>query len=310
MSTPEAQRELPEGAQEAPAATQDGDQGEAQRGTGVTVQRVPWSVLGPEFAAVWGRADPGNPQPEHVEIIGMNGSGKTYLLMKLLQDRMKVRNSHIVLIVTKRSDKVFGKLGWPIVREVREVFKYRVCIFWPQTNLIGRARKAYHEVRVRELLSRLWQPDSNRVVAFDEIAYVESLSPEVKELVSMYWRESRSNGITVVAMKQRPQGVQRDMHSETYWTFAFAPKDHADAERFAELFGSKRDWLPVFAQMDPDKHEFLVRHTRSGRAFISWVDEPIRPALPRDNKRSTLASLGGRSSSRPAPELDRQAKQA
>jgi len=43
-----------------------------------------------------------------------------------------------------------------------------------------------------ELLSRLWVKDAWVVIAFDEIAYIESLSPEVKDLVSMYWREGRS----------------------------------------------------------------------------------------------------------------------
>lgn len=255
------------------------------------IERVPWSVLGPEFAAVWGRANPKNPEPEHVEIIGMNGSGKTYLLLKMLQDRMRVRNSHIILVVTKRSDKVFLLLGWPVVREIRELRKYRQCIYWPQTNLIGRQRKAFHEVRIREFLSRYWQPESNRVIAFDEIAYIESLSPEVKELVAMYWREGRSNGITVVAMKQRPQGVQRDMSSETWWTFAFVPKDHADAERFAELFGARKEWLPVFEQMNPDNHEFLVRHTRTRQAYISWVDEALRPIQPPDNNEGSIAYI-------------------
>lgn len=264
------------------------------RGQGVSVEKVPWSRLGPEFASVWGRADPANPEPEHVEIIGMSGSGKTYLLMKLLQDRMRVRNSHMTLVVTKRSDRVFAKLGWPIVRELRDVKKYRQCIYWPQTNLIGAQRRAFHEARIREFLTVFWTPESNRVVAFDEIAYIESLSPEVRELVQMWLREGRSNGLTVVLMKQRPQGVQRDMHSETQWTFAFVPKDHADAERFAELFGSKRDWLPVFDSMNPDMHEFLVKHTRTRVAYISWIDEPLRPIRPPDNQRGTIALLGRR----------------
>lgn len=257
----------------------------------VTVERVPWSVLGPEFATIWGRADPANPEPEHVEIIGMSGSGKTYLLCKILQERMLVRNSYITLVVTKRADKVFAKLGWPIVRDLRDIRKYRQCIYWPQTNLIGTARRAYHEVRIREFLSRYWQPESNRVVAFDEIAYIESLSPAVKDLLQMWLREGRSNGLTVVMMKQRPQGVQRDMHSETQWTFAFVPKDRSDAERFAELFGAKRDWLPVFDQMNPDNHEFLVRHTRSRAAYVSWVDEPLRAIAPPDNQRGGISLL-------------------
>lgn len=254
----------------------------------IEIERIPWSVLGPEFAMVWGRADPANPEPEHAEIIGMNGSGKTYLLMKILQERMLVRNSHIILVVTKQADRVFAKLGWPIVHDLRELRKYRQCIYWPRTNLIGRQRRAFHEARIRELLTRLWVPESNRVIAFDEIAYIESLSPDVKDLIAMYWREGRSNGLTVVAMKQRPQGVQRDMSSETWWTFAFVPKDRADAERFAELFGNKKDWLPVFDSMNPDNHEFLVRHTRSRQAYISWVDEPLKPIPPPDNRQSGI----------------------
>lgn len=261
---------------------------------GVQVEKVPWSVLGPEFASVWGRADPANPEPEHVEIIGMSGSGKTHLLMKLLQDRMLVRNSHMILVVTKRSDKVFARLGWPIVRELRDIRKYRQCIYWPQTNLLGAQRKAFHETRIREFLTRFWVPESNRVVAFDEIAYIESLSPDVRDLIQMWLREGRSNGITVVLMKQRPQGVQRDMHSETQWTFAFVPKDRNDAERFAELFGSKRDWLPVFDQMNPDNHEFLVKHTRTRTAYVSWIDEPLKPIVPPDNQRGTIALLSNR----------------
>jgi nucleoside-triphosphatase THEP1 len=246
------------------------------------VERVPWSVLGPDFATVWGRADPADPQPEHMEIVGMNGSGKTYLLAKVLQDRMIVRNSAEVLVCTKEADKTILRLGWPIVDTWEDVRKNRQCIYWPRTTLKGLQRKEYHRQKIQELLDKLWIPDSNTVVAFDEIAYAESLSPDMRATIEMYWREGRSEGITVVGMKQRPQGANRHMSSETWWTAAFVPKDHSDAERFAELFGSKKIWLPVFEQMDPDKHEFLIRHTRSREAYISWIDTPLVPVKPRD----------------------------
>lgn len=256
------------------------------------VEKLPWSELGPEFVLIWGRADENDPQPEHMEIIGMNGSGKTYFLMKILQERMLVRNTRIVLVVTKQSDKVFQKLGWPIVRKARDLRRYRQCIYWPMTDKLGTERKAFHEQLMYDFLSSEWKEDAYLVVAFDEIAYIESLSPRVKDLVAMYWREGRSMQITVVAMKQRPQGVQRDMSSETWWTVAFVPKDEADAERFAELFGPRREWLPVFRQMDPDNHEFLIRHTRSRDAFISWVDEPLEPVAPPDqNDRGPAARM-------------------
>ena len=151
--------------------------------------------------------------------------------------------------------------------------------------------REFHDQRIQQLLNKLWQPGANTIVAFDEVGYVESLSGDMRALVQMYWREARSVGITVVAMKQRPQGALRDMHSETYWTAAFAPKDRSDAERFAELFGHRRDWLPVFDSLDPDLHEFILRHSRSREAYISWVDTPL---TPQKIKRKGLASIVGR----------------
>lgn len=255
------------------------------------IERVPWSVLGPEFVTVWGRADPKNPQPEDVEIIGMKGSGKTRFMLTILQERMIVRNTPEILIVTKQQDEIFSRLGWPVIHDVKQYRKYRQYIFWPYTKKLGSERKAYIEIQVRELLERLWVPNSNTVVAFDEIAFAESLSPEMRDLIGMYWREARSMGISMVALKQRPQGVQRDMHSESQWTVAFKPKDRADAERFAELFGNRKDWLPVFDGMDADNHEFLIRHARTGAAYISWVDVPLRPVKPPDSQRSGIHVL-------------------
>jgi len=256
-------------------------------------ERVPWSVLGPDFIATWGRADETNPQPEHLEIVGPSGSGKTHLLLTMLQDRYRLRKTGCVLVVTKGDDDIFRKLGWPVVTKTDELADAPNAVFWPRTRRTGSERRAYHEQKIRGLLDRLWRPRANTIVAFDEVGYVESLSGDMRALVQMYWREARSMGITVVAMKQRPQGALRDMHSETYWTAAFAPKDRSDAERFAELFGHRRDWLPVFDDLDPDMHEFILRHSRSREAYISRVDTPLRPQKV---KRRGLAGVlaGGR----------------
>lgn len=251
-----------------------------QAGQSPQIERVPWSQLGPEFAAMWGRADPSDPQPEDMEILGMKGSGKTYFLMTVLQERMLVRDSRIILFVTKQDDKVFTKLGWPIVREFKDLKKHRQAIYWPRTNKLGDERDAFMEKCAYQLLASLWKKDAWVVLAFDEIAYVEGLSVRVKKLIRMYWREARSLGITIVAMKQRPQGIQRDMHSETQWTVAFKPADDDDADRFAQLFGNIKTWKPVFDSMNADNHEFLIKHTRTGVAYISWIDQPLQPIEP------------------------------
>lgn len=244
------------------------------------VQRVPWSELGPEFVQIWGRADPADPQPEHVEVIGQNGSGKSYFVYTIMQERMIVRNTPELAIVTKPDDKTVFKLGWPIVDDWEGVRKNRQCIYWPRTDKLGSQRKKFHEAKVQDLLNRLWHPDSNTVISFDEIAYLESLSPAIRDTIQMYWREARSQGITIIATKQRPQGTDRHMHSETHWTVCFVPADYSDRERFAELLGKRQQWMPIFDQMDHMNHEFVIRHTRTGDVFISWIDRPLVPIKP------------------------------
>lgn len=249
-------------------------------------QRIPWSELGPDFIAEW--SPPEDNRHEHFEIVGQNGSGKTYLLMKALQDQYAEQEAFrasederqvrqgAILILTKQDDDIFRQMGWPMVHRLDEI-RDTNFIYWPRTSKTGTARRMFHEERIRPLLESLWQPHANTIVAFDEIGYVESLSGEMRSLIQMYWREGRSLGIQVIGMKQRPQGALRDMHSESQWTAVFKPADRSDAERFAELLGHRRDWLPVLDRLNLEDHEFVLRHSRSNEAYISWVDTDLRP---------------------------------
>lgn len=88
-------------------------------------------------------------------------------------------------------------------------------------------------------------------------------------------------GITIAAMKQRPQGISRDMHSESTWCASFRPKDEDDAKRYAEVLGSRRKWLPVLDGLDRDKYEFILSNSRTNMSVISWIDTPLRPLIPR-----------------------------
>lgn len=250
-------------------------------------ERVPWSELGPEFAQIWGRPD-GKFQPEHMEITGQTGSGKTYLLVALLQERALERGSSEILIATKRADDTLGLLGWPTVSKWEDTHKYRQVAFWPQTGEVGEARERFHEKRIYDLLANLWQPDANTVVAFDEIGYVEALSPRLKKIIQMYWREARSNGITLAAMKQRPVGVVRDQHSESRWKAIFPPADRGDMDRFAELAGAPRDWAPILESLDQENHEFILRNSVSKVSYISWIDYELRP-IPGQSKQGQPA---------------------
>lgn len=257
------------------------------------IPRVPWSELGPEFAMTWGRADASNPQPESMEIIGMNGSGKTLFMCKAVQERMIVRKTPCVIIATKPADDTIMRLGWKVTDDPREARKLGWCIFWPQTRKTGSARREYQRSKIQDLLDYFWVAGSNVIMVFDDFGYTQSLSPELRDTVEMYLREGRSTGITNVMIKQRPQGGTRLMHSETYWTIAFKPADESDAERFAELFGNKKVYMAIFDSMDADAHEFLIKHARTGQMYISWVDTPLRPMKTPEQSRSGLRQLQG-----------------
>lgn len=248
------------------------------------IDRVPWSVLGPEFIEAWGRPR-GKAMPEHLEILGPTGSGKSHVLVDILLERVRRRGTSAVFIATKQADSTVGQLGWEVVDSWRGVERHDQVVFWPRTSLIGVERKRYQAGRVSELLGRLWQPDANTVVVFDEFSYIEALDPELKATLQMYLREGRSHGLTCVMGKQRVQGAQRDMHSESDWKLAFRMNDLDDNERLAQLFGAKRAYVPVIEGLDRERHEFLIQHKLTGAEFVSWVDRPL-PRPSRETGRS------------------------
>lgn len=266
-------------------------------------ERVPWSVLGPQFALAFGRADPDDPQPEHLEIIGQNGSGKTHLAGKIYQERAYVQQRPSIIIAHKPVDPTLLKIGFPVANSIDQIDKLHRdgkynLIFWPHTRLMGNARKRWYDERMTDLLDRLWSSATasdpgDTDIAFDDAAFVEEDLPETFSRMKQYLREGRAPGFSVGMLKQRPQGGTRLGSSETQWTAGFRPKDDSDLERWAQLFGSRRDWMPVFREVNRQKREFVLKHSVTQRAFISWVDEPLVPLEELPRRRRGLADLLG-----------------
>lgn len=264
-------------------------------------ERVPWSVLGPQFALAFGQSDPADPQPEHIEIIGQNGSGKTHVAGKIYQERAYVQRRPSIIVAHKPVDPTLLKIGFPVVNSWdRLVAKVRDgeqnLIFWPRTRLMGGPRKNWYDAKITDLLDRLWAsatPDSpaDTDIAVDDWGFAEKL-PQTADRLEQFLREGRAPGFSVGALKQRPQGSTRLMSSETQWTLGFRPKDDSDLERWAQLFGAKRDWMPVFRQVDREKREFVLKHSVTGIAYISWVDEPLKPITPPRKRRGLSGWLG------------------
>jgi hypothetical protein len=172
-----------------------------------------------------------------------------------------------------------------VIGSFGELRKFRQAVFWPQTKEQGEARETFHEERIYELLTNLWQPDANVLLYFDEVRYLEGLSRRLRKQIRMFWREGRSHGISIIAGAQRPIGMTRDQHSESRWKAVFPPADQGDMQRFAELLGRWQDWRPVLESLDQTQHQFVLRNSFTKDAYISWVDRDLKPLPAQQNQR-------------------------
>jgi hypothetical protein len=231
------------------------------------IERVPWSILGPEFMRSWGWPN-GKWNPEHLTVYGKSGGGKTYFVRYVLKQRAAVRGSHIVVVATKRDDDTIKGFGWPIIHDWPPGYGEKQVIFWARAKGLDDKYVAPQRAKVRELQNKLWVPGSNVVVYWDELAYIEEVL-KLRTQARNYYREGRALGITNVASMQRPTGVTRLAHSEAGWTVAFPPKDQDDRKRVAEVFGDRARFGLVLDDLDRTKYEFLIRHDLTGEAYIS-----------------------------------------
>lgn len=245
-------------------------------------ERVPWAQLGPEFFRAWGRPR-GKIEPEHVSIYGPSGSGKTYWMAYALTERARLRGSHAVMIATKKADATLTDAGWPVIDEWPPDYGKNQVIFWARGGLGGEQQERQRE-RVAYILNALWRKDSNRIVAYDELPYI-CADLGLRRTIATYYREGRGNGITNVAVLQRPSDVPRYVHSENGWTVAFRPKDQDDRDRVAEVLGSRQLYREVLADLDRERYEFVIKRELTGEAFISALPARRPEPEPRGYRR-------------------------
>jgi hypothetical protein len=240
---------------------------------------VAWEELCPDFIEAWGRPG-GKFQPEHVEVLGPTGSGKSYWEKTVLKERVRLRRSAVVILLTKPADKTLAAMDWPVISKwppSQWNDRNRQVIFHARSHGLGKGARQRQADQVEQLLDGLWHEDANVVLAVDEIAYVEQ-ELGLRTHMTTFFREGRTLGITIMASTQRPAGVSRAVHSETAWVVAFAPKDEDDAERMAQILGDKRHYRDVLMDLDREKREFVLVHNLTREAYISHIPGPKNSA--------------------------------
>ena len=242
------------------------------------IERVNWDEFGPELIRTWGMPK-GKFTPEHMAILGPTGSGKSFFMTEVLKMRSTMKGSHTVILATKPADKTLTDMKWPIINKWPPKYDQSQVIFWPKAGKLNESLDAQRQSTL-DMLNELWHKDSNTVLSFDEIAYVED-DLKLKQQMTRYWREARALGITICATTQRPRFVSRYMWSESSWTVAFRPKDEEDAEQVATVLGNRR-YFKDLLMSELKKNEFLIINRDERTAYLTKINKKISTSSQTD----------------------------
>jgi len=180
---------------------------------------------------------------EHVAVAGRNGTGKTFLISQLVQERQ-----YCAILRTKPDDIVFPDFKTARTATALDNINYNRVLITPKYE-----RQALEGAR---LLDKVWRQGGWTVV-IDELWYVEKLG--LKPYVERLLTQGRSKKISVVVGMQRPAQVSRFSISECTHFFIFQVEG--------------RDLKPTLtdsttqAIYDPvrrlDRHDFCYFNTRN-----------------------------------------------
>lgn len=145
-------------------------------------------------------------QGEHVGVVGRTGSGKTYLISKLVQMRR-----YVVIFRTKPDKNKFP--GFDIVR------KASAMEHWRSERLLLEPEYDQQAVEGYRMLDRAWK-DGGWTIVIDENWYAEQ-QLGLKNYIIRLLTQGRSKDISVVVGMQRPVDISRFALSEITHLFTF-----------------------------------------------------------------------------------------
>lgn len=144
-------------------------------------------------------------QGEHVGVVGRTGSGKTYLIAKLVAMRQ-----YVTIFRTKPDRNKFA--GFVTVRHASAMDHWRSERLLLEPDYKLQAREGYG------MLERAWR-DGGWTIAVDENWYAEQIG--LKPYIIRLLTQGRSKDISVIVGMQRPVDISRFALSEITHLFVF-----------------------------------------------------------------------------------------
>lgn len=175
-------------------------------------------------------------QGQHVAIIGPTNSGKSTLAFELQKPR-----GYVVMLGTKKTDKTLERYaktgGFKLIEKWPPRQPGRVALWVKPKGLLDaqRQRRIFGEA-----LSSIYD-EGNWTVVVDE-TYVMAKTLRLREHLAMMWTQGRSEGISLIALMQRPVWVPNECFANSHHLFIFKTGEENDLRKmggFGKLSGAK-----------------------------------------------------------------------
>lgn len=190
-------------------------------------------------------------QGEHVCVIGDTGSGKTYLIERLVSLR-----GYVIVLRTKPDDNPFT--GFKKIRSVREIsVNHDRYVLEP----------AYEKQRIEcaRALDLVWR-QGHWCVVVDELYYlIQDL--KLEKFVNRLLTQGRSKGISVVNGMQRPVGISRYAISQSVHTICFQC-ERRDTKLLAEATTDKI----IEPALNLERYQCVVFNRRTKSLTVTDAD--------------------------------------
>ena len=207
-------------------------------------------------------------QGDHALIAAPTKCGKTTLARQLVE-----RRSHVVSFVCKRRDSTFSEeyRGW---RRYERWPKHgapsydKRILLWPKpesTLTMTRAKQRYIFGEALNAIDR----EGNRTILIDEGLYMSD--PKFLNLgdeLGMMFYFSRSNGITMVMLSQRPAWIPKIIYGSVTHAWIARTRDRQDIVRLSDFGGIDSKVVGEAVKALPRRHDFLYLNPQGDRSPV------------------------------------------
>lgn len=214
---------------------------------------IPWMEWGSVRSYVNKAWDPEN-CPHH-SIIGLTGSGKSYLAVKGILRPMCALD-RVLIIDSKQDDKLVSSIGNPVRELPRQTWysgmgrrRTEPYKSWYRLQLTGTPDEK--RMQVGKTLARVYK-EGNWVVFIDELKHITGprkpflrLGAFVDEIYIM----GRSRKISIVAGTQAPKDVTTSFYDQSSFAWIGRIRDEERQKRLLEIGGLSRKELPYIATL-------------------------------------------------------------